>query len=158
MARPSKRALLFFALLLTVATSLAQQQSPDVEKVWSQEKAYWVFVKANNLDAYRNLWNANFLGWPFVSPEPARKSQITDWITEHTSKGETLKSYELQRLNIQQTADIVTTTYRVRALWVDKNGAGSPQTTRIIHTWIKTPEGNWQIISGMSAPTNGEGH
>ncbi len=153
-----KSALLFCLLVVFAVPSLAQTQSADVEKVWSLEETYWKDVKANDLDHYRSLWHANFLGWPFVSPEPRRKSQITSWIIDHTSKGETLKSYELERLVLQQTNDLVTTTYRVRATWIDKSGAGSPQTTRIIHTWIKNGDGQWQIISGMSAPTNSEGH
>jgi ketosteroid isomerase-like protein len=153
-----KFTLLSVLLLLCAMPALTQQQSADGEKVWWLEETYWRDVKANDLDHYRSLWHPNFLGWPSVSPEPLRKAQITKWITDHNSKGESLKSYELERLILQQTNALVTTTYRVRLVWADKNGAGSPQTTRIIHTWVKGSHGQWQIISGMSAPTNADGH
>jgi len=56
------------------------------------------------------------------------------------------------------TDKFATSTYRVRLTWADKNGAGQPSTIRIIHTWLHNAGGTWQIISGMSAPTNAEGH
>ena len=131
--------------------------SADSEEVWSLETAYWEYVKANDLEKYRGLWHENFLGWPSVSPEPLRKDHITDWITFRTSKGETLKSYDLERLTAQVTRDVATVTYRVRYTFADKNGAGQPSQVRIIHTWLRSQEGKWQIISCMSAPTNAEG-
>lgn len=152
------KSILLVLLALISTAAFAQEQSTDVEKVWSLEETYWKDVKANDLDHYRSLWHPNFLGWPFVSPEPRHKANITGWITDHTSKGESLKSYELERLVLQQTKDLVTTTYRVRAIWINKNEAGSQQTARIIHTWIKGSNGQWQIISGMSAPTDADGH
>lgn len=148
--------LVLVAVLLSSA--LFAQRSADEDKVWSQEQAYWKYVQANDLEHYRGLWNADFLGWPSVSPEPLRKAQITDWITAHTSKGETLKSFDLEKLVIQVKDNYATTTYRIHSVWVDKSGAGQPTTTRIIHTWQRQPDGTWQIISGMSAPTNAQGH
>lgn len=146
------------AVVAVVVLLSAACSAQDADKLWSLEQAYWQYVQANDLDAYRSLWHPNFLGWPYVSPEPARKAQITDWMTAHTSKGETFKLNELERLVTQVTGDTATTTYRVRATWVDKNGKGQPVTIRVIHTWLREPGGKWQIISGMSAPTNAEGH
>jgi ketosteroid isomerase-like protein len=93
-----------------------------------------------------------------MNPEPVRKDHITDWITTHTSKGEALKSYDLERLTTQVTDNLATVTYRVRLSWANKNGAGQSSTLRVIHTWLRSAGGTWQIISGMSAPTNAEGH
>jgi hypothetical protein len=56
-------------------------------QVWSLEKAYWEYVKANDLEKYRALWHEDFLGWPLVSPSPIGKEHITDWITVNTSTG-----------------------------------------------------------------------
>jgi hypothetical protein len=53
----------------------------------SLEKAYWEYVKANDLEKYRALWHQDFLGWPLISLAPLRKDHITDWITMNTSKG-----------------------------------------------------------------------
>jgi len=145
-------------LVVLLASALLAQRSSDANEVWSLEQAYWKYVQTNDLDSYRTLWHADFLGWPFSSPEPARKAQITDWISAHTSKGETLKSYELERLTTQVSSGYATTTYRARFLWADKAGTEKPGSIRIIHTWLRNADGKWQIISGMSAPTNAEGH
>ena len=69
------------------------------------EKAYWEYVKANDLQKYRALWHENFVGWPFVSSAPVRKDHITDWITANTSKGITLQSYWIEQLAIQVTGE-----------------------------------------------------
>jgi hypothetical protein len=45
---------------------------------------------------------------------------------------------------------VVVTHYWITDRWVDKNGVGTAQPSRITHTWIRT-SGGWQIISGMSA-------
>ena len=136
----------------------AAQGSADEKAVWSQEDAYWQYVKANDLERYRTLWHADFLGWPLSNPEPVGKEQITEWIAAHTSKGETLKSYELERLKVQVTDKYVTVTYRVRLTWTDKNGTDKPGSLRIIHTWLHDAGAKWQIISGMAAPTDAQGH
>jgi ketosteroid isomerase-like protein len=122
------------------------------------EDSYWRYVQANDLEHYRTLWHSDFLGWPLTSPEPARKAQITDWIVLHTSKGETLKSYVLERLAAQVTGEHATVAYRVRLTWIDKQGDTNPGSLRVIHTWVRNPDHNWQIISGMAAPTNPQGH
>jgi len=145
-------------VVLLASALFAGQRSADEKEVWSLEQAYWRYVQANDLERYRTLWHKDFLGWPLSSPEPARKDQITDWITAHTSKGETLKSYDLEPLAVQVTDNLATTTYRIRLTWLDKTGASRPGSLRIIHTWVRNAGGTWQIISGMSAPTNAEGH
>jgi len=136
----------------------AAQRSADEKEVWSLEDAYWQYVKANDLERYRALLHADFLGWPYSSPEPAGKEQITEWITAHTSKGETLRSYELEYLKAQVTGKYATVTYRVRLTWTDKNRTDKPGSLRIIHTWLHDAGGKWQIISGMGAPTDAKGH
>jgi hypothetical protein len=72
---------------------LSRLRRPALLKVWltmkhkSLEKAYWEYVKANDLEKYRALWHQDFLGWPLISLAPLRKDHITDWITMNTSKG-----------------------------------------------------------------------
>lgn len=144
------------AVLLAPAPS-APTLLNDAEKIWLLEKGYWEYVQTNNVGRYRALWHNEFLGWPRSNPEPVRKDHITDWITAHTGKGETLKSYDLERLATQVTGNLATVTYRVRLTWADKNGTGQPSRSRIIHTWLRDVGGTWHIISGMSAPTDPEG-
>jgi hypothetical protein len=145
---------LFLAL---TATAFGQTSAKDEVKVWQLEKAYWDYVKANDLENYRALWHENFVGWPFVSPAPVRKDHITDWITANTSKGIALQSYAIEQLAIQVTDDIATNYYRIKAMWVNStDGEIKTDRLRITHTWIRT-QGAWQIIGGMSSPVNTNG-
>ena len=144
-------------LLLLAATTFAQNSAKDETQVWRLEKAYWEYVKGNDLEKYRALWNENFLGWPFVSSAPVRKDHITDWITANTSKGIKLQSYSIEQLGIQVTGDVALDYYRINASWANSEGAEiRTDKFRITHTWIWT-RGTWQIIGGMSAPVNNEG-
>lgn len=153
-----KRCLYALTVIVFVSSTVfGRNPSADEEKVWSFEQAYWQFVRQNDLERYRGQWHPQFLGWPYNSPEPMGKDHITDWITAHTSKGESLKSYSLTRLLVQMTENVATTTYRVRMVWVDKTGSEQPTTIRVIHTWLRTGR-TWEIVSGMSAPTNADGH
>jgi ketosteroid isomerase-like protein len=144
-------------LLLIGFAALAQDAAKDETQVWQLEKAYWEYVKANDLAKYRALWHENFLGWPFVSSAPVRKDHITDWITANTSKGIKLHSYSIEQLAVQVTGDVAVDYYRINATWA--NGEGTEirtDTLRITHTWIRT-RGTWQIIGGMSSPVNADG-
>ena len=154
---------IFFLLAITTisfAQDSAHSASPaqTEAQIWSLEKAYWDYVKANDLQKYRALWHPDFVGWPFVSPAPVRKDHITDWITSNTSKGLKLQSYSIEQLAAQMTGDIAINYYRIKANWT-KGETGEVARTdaiRITHTWIKT-NGTWQILGGMSAPVNTDG-
>jgi ketosteroid isomerase-like protein len=145
---------LFLAL---AATAFAQDAPKDEARVWQLEKAYWEYVKANDLEEYRALWHDRFLGWPFVSSAPVRKDHITDWITGNTSKGIKLQSYSIEQLAIEVTGDIAIDYYRIKITWTDGEDVEiRTDTLRIMHTWIRT-HGTWQIIGGMSAPVDANG-
>ena len=138
---------------LCAALPATAQQSANEQAVWKLEADYWKYVKAADLDGYRTLWHKDFVGWPSSSAQPARKDHITDWITASTDKGERLQWYSLEPAASQATENIVVTHYWVTSFWSDKAGKGdAPETTRITHTWIKTPAG-WQIVGGMSCPS-----
>lgn len=148
------------AIVLIAAPLAAQQQqpqSPQEREVWSLEDTYWQSVQANDLERYTKLWSEDFLGWPYSSPEPAGKDEITDWITAHTSKGEVLKSFDIQPVRSHVAGKYATVTYRIHFIWADKTGAETPGIFRVIHTWLREGR-SWQIISGMSAPTDATGH
>jgi len=149
------RTTIFF---LALASSAFGQTSANEEtQIWQLEKAYWEYVKANDLEKYRALWHENFLGWPFVNATPVRKDHITDWITANTSKGISLHSYSIEQLAIQVTGEIATNYYRIDFTWANSAGAEvKTDRLRIMHTWIRT-RGTWQIIGGMSSPVNAAG-
>src|SRR6059036_737073 len=144
-------------VVVLAAAGFAQSAANDEAQIWSLEKAYWEYVKGNNLEKYRVLWDEDFLGWPFVSSAPVRKDHITDWITANTSKGIKLQSYSIEQLAIQVTGDIAINHYRIKANWAMSDKADArTDALRITHTWIHT-RGTWQIIGGMSAPVNEKG-
>ena len=143
-------------LTLTVA-AFAQDSARDEAQVWNLEKAYWEYVKANDLEKYRTLWHESFLGWPYVSSAPTGKDHITDCITAITSKGVKLQSYAIERLALRVTGDIAINHYRIKANWATGETANvRAEALRITHTWIRTHD-TWQILGGMSAPVNAEG-
>lgn len=149
------KAIPFPVALATAA--FAQDSAKEEAQVWNLEKAYWEYVKGNDLEKYRALWHEDFLGWPFVSSAPVRKDHITDWITANTSKGVKLHSYSIEQLAIHVTGDVAIDHYRIKATWANYEGAEvRTDAFRITHTWSRA-NGEWQIIGGMSAPVNSEG-
>ena len=145
---------LFLALSATV---FGHTSAKEEAQVWELEKAYWEYVKANDLEKYRALWHENFVGWPFVSPAPVRKDHITDWITSNTSKGIKLQAYSIEQLAIQLTGAVAMDYYRIKATWADSTGAEvRTDGLRVTHAWTRT-HGAWQIIGGMSSPLNATG-
>lgn len=133
------------------STAFAQQQTATEQAAWKLENAYWEYVKALDLENYKKLWHANFVGWPSSSLKPDRKDHITDWIAAYQAKGLHLESYSLEPAASQATENVVVVHYWPTSRWVDKDGNGEPQTVKVTHTWIKTPTG-LQIITGMAAP------
>jgi ketosteroid isomerase-like protein len=148
----------YIPFLLVLATAgFAQDSAKQEAQVWNLEKAYWEYVKTNDLEKYRALWHEDFLGWPFVSSAPVRKDHITDWITANTSKGVKLQSYSIEQLAIHVTGNVAIDHYRIKAKWANNEETEvRTDAFRITHTWIRT-NGEWQIIGGMSAPVNPEG-
>src|SRR5437762_8295194 len=141
-------------LLMLASTGFGQGPAKDQLQIWNFEKAYWEYVKANDLESYRALWHDDFLGWPFVSSAPLQKDHITDWITANTSKGVKLQSYSIEQLDIQVTGDVAINYYRIKANWATSETAKArTDALRITHTWIRARD-TWQILGGMSAPVN----
>ena len=144
-------------VVVLAAAGFAQSAANDEMQVWNLEKAYWEYVKANDLEKYRTLWHEDFLGWPYVSASPVRKNHITDWITANTSKGVKLESYSIEQLAVQVTGDVAINYYRIKANWATSEGVEvRKDALRITHTWIRN-HGTWQIVGGMSAPVNAKG-
>ena len=148
----------FCLLLLVVATSVfAQDRSKDEQQVWDLEKSYWEYVKANDLEKYRALWDERFIGWPSFSPSPVHKDHITDWITANTSKGISLKSYQIEQLADLISRDVAIVHYRVKTDWAGSEPSDArTESVRITHTWLRGDR-TWQIIGGMSCPVNADG-
>ena len=76
-----------FLIALICASQLIATPASDEAQIWNLEKAYWEYVKVNELEKYRTLRHDYFVGWASVSSEPVRKDHISDWIMNNTSKG-----------------------------------------------------------------------
>lgn len=156
--RLSKSAL-WLAVLLVLASAVFSRSSArasanpstDEQTIWDLEHSYWQYVQANDLNAYRNLWHKDFVGWRFMSDAPVHKDHITDWISSRTGKGESFQLLDFKAADIQRTGDVIVVYYRVTAKWTAKDGKGTPYTTRITDTWLKAGA-SWQILGGMSSP------
>ncbi len=146
------QALALLLFVITIAAIPARAQQTENEKaVWKLENSYWEYVKTLDLVGYKTLWHENFIGWPSMNSEPARKDHITDWIKAETDKGYKMEWFSLKPAASHATENVVVTHYWITSRWVDGSGHGEPSTSRIHHTWIKTATG-WQIIGGMSSP------
>ena len=137
---------------------MAQEDSAsDETQVWNLEKAYWEYLKANDLEKYRALWHEDFVGWPFADSAPVRKDQVTDWMTDNTSKGVTLQSHSIEQMAICVTGNVAITHYRIKMNWANREEPDAvTEALRITHTWLRTGI-TFQIIGGMAAPVNVEG-
>jgi hypothetical protein len=147
-----KVSLLLFLLLLP-QLGLAKDLTPDESAVWQLEETYWQYVKANDLDAYRTLWDERFVGWPSFSERPVGKANITDWIPPLHEDPALRYDYRLQKEAVRAFDDSIAVHYLFWDIWRDaKTGAIAREEGpfRITHTWQRRGEG-WQIITGMSA-------
>ncbi len=151
------RTIAVFLLALTAA-GFGQDSAKDEQNIWNLEKAYWEYVKANDLEKYRALWHDDFVGWPLVNSEPVRKDHITDWMKGNTARGLKLQAYSLDQLALKVTDNTAINHYRIKLNWakIDNGEAVRTDALRITHTWIRTGD-TWTILGGMSAPVNSEG-
>ena len=143
--------------LFLTAVTFGQDMAKDETQVWNLEKAYWEYVKANDVEKYRALWRDDFVAWPPSSSAPVRKDHLTDWLTENISKGIKLQSFSIEQLAIQVVRDTAIVHYRIKMVWAGPGPTESnTEILRATHTWLRT-HGAWQIIGGMAAPVNAEG-
>jgi len=150
------RLLLLSLLLLSLmlpALCLADDLTSDEFAVWQLEETYWKYVKAGDLEAYRTLWDENFVGWPDWAEHPQGKAVIGDWIPPLHADPERLYDYRLQKEAVRAFGDSVATHYLVWDIWRDASTEAILEEEgpfRITHTWQRRGD-SWQIITGMSA-------
>ena len=60
-ALPIKAALILAFVVLCTAIPSVAQQSENEKAVWKLESSYWEYVKAVDLDHYRDLWHPSFV-------------------------------------------------------------------------------------------------
>jgi ketosteroid isomerase-like protein len=149
--------LFLIACALAIVIPVSAQQtstsktSESEKTLWELERSYWHYVETNDLPAYLNLWNQDFVGWPSVSDVPVRKKNITEWITSQTGKGLVFHPVRFEPAAIQVSGDVAVTYYWETFKWVSKDGRGSERTLRVTHTWRHDGK-RWEIIAGMSMP------
>lgn len=142
-------------LLLLPALGAAREMNAEESEaaVWQLEEAYWRYVKANDLEGYRTLWDERFVGWPGFAEHPVGKANITDWIPPLHTDPDRLYDYRVQKEAVRAFGDSVVVHYFYWESWRDaKTGAVVQENDprRITHTWQRRGD-SWQIITGMSA-------
>ncbi len=119
-------------------------------EIWQMEENYWKYVKEKNLEAYRSLWDENFIGYP-SNNIIGNKEHITDWLMELYKDKSGVYNYQLTRKVENVFDDIVIALYDVTQTWTnEKNDVVKTSNIKITHTWKKTGKG-WLIIGGMGA-------
>lgn len=124
--------------VLALSSICVGQQTANEKAVWHQEEIYWKTLAQGDKATYMSLWNARFTGWPRFEDHPIDKDGIARSFMP-------VGQYTLTPLSVREYSHIVVTFYRAT---LTRNGA--TRTSRLSHTWMKTPSG-WQIIGGMSA-------
>jgi len=140
-------------LLLLPLFAAADEPTADEAAVWQLEEAYWEYVKAADLEAYRTLWDDRFLGWPSFSPQPLGPGNIADWIPPLHADPATRYDYRLQKTALRAFGDTVIAHYLVWDVWRNAETGDVVRESapdRITHTWQRRGD-TWQIITGMSA-------
>ena len=133
-------------------------EAADEEAVWALEEAYWVYVKNNDIDGYRTLWDEDFVGWPGFSATPLEKNNIADWIPPLHENPSRKFNYELTREAVRSFGDSVVAHYLVRGFYRSAETGEELENrriSRITHTWQRRGD-TWQIITGMSGTWIGE--
>lgn len=125
----------------------------DETAVWQLEENYWKYVKEQDLDACRALWDERFVGWPSFSLRPMGKKSISDWIPPLHQDAARVFDFELQREAVRSFGDIVVAHYLYKRIHRNaETGEVLEESSwsRITHTWQRRGD-TWQIVTGMSA-------
>ena len=152
------RIIIAIILLSSLPVPLAwSDEAADEEAVWALEESYWVFVKNNDIDGYRTLWDEAFVGWPGFSKRPLGKEKIADWIPPLHDNPSEIYGYELTREAVRSFGDVVIAHYLVREYFrsAETGEMLKISDARITHTWQRRGD-TWQIITGMSGTWVGE--
>lgn len=124
-------------------------ESRSVTEVWAREDAYWRYVKAGEVEAYRTLWHERFTGWPCVTAHPQTKAAIGDWVRDIRDQKISLE-YSLTREAAKDFGNVVIVYYRTPIVRKLANGTveNAGREFKFTHTWMKVGSA-WQIIGGM---------
>ena len=148
---------LLIVSLVFISAPIFADGAADEDAVWKLEEAYWEYVKNNDMDGYRSLWDENFIGWPGFSKSPLGKENIADWIGPLHADASLAYHYELTKGAVRSFGDIVVVHYLVRdSLHSSETGEETNVALdRITHTWQRRGD-SWQIVTGMSASWIGQ--
>jgi ketosteroid isomerase-like protein len=123
------------------------------DEVWSQEVAYWDYLKAGDLDSFRSLWHEDVIAWPNNQSSPMNKDGIYQLVVGILAaiQKETA-TIEIKPISVLvYNNEVGITYYEVHTRAMTTADAEIDTQERFTHTWLKTEDG-WKIIGGMSAP------
>jgi ketosteroid isomerase-like protein len=138
-------------ILLSFAIPALGQQalSGPEQEVWAMEEAYWERVASGDVEAYLDLWDEAFVGWPCTSDAPATKESIGSWVAG-VRDGTYEISYELERHAVRAFGDIAVAYYATPIVYRFADGGvdGEHERWKFIHTWQRQGD-TWRILGGM---------
>jgi len=142
-------------LSMLVANALAQEASwsPIQKEVWDREETYWRVIVARDVQAYLDLWDESFVGWPYYKTAPVGKDAMREHPFGITDR--IVSSYQFQQKSVQLHGETVITFLQIR-LTQTVNGQRSEPVIRLTHTWQRR-NGIWRIVGGMSCTVQSDG-
>ncbi len=142
-----------FFLTFCFSVFVLSDERADEQAVWSLEEAYWTYVKRDDTNAYLELWDERFIGWPSFGRTPLGKDSIGTWISPLHEDPSEIFDYTLILEAVRSFGDVVITQYLVRSFYSSADTGEILRergVSRITHTWRRSGN-SWQIITGMSA-------
>ena len=139
--RPFRTITVLLVILGLLGGVLAAVASPQVvqrsslDQVWQREDDYWRYVQAGDVQNYLALWNAQFVGWPCYSVQPATKATIGEWVQTIHDQEVRLSSH-VTREGAADHGDVIVVYYHTPMLreYPDGRKTGADSLWRITHT------------------------
>ena len=136
----------------------SDELSADEQAVWDLEIARSEYVKSNDRESYRALYDDRFTGWPHRADRALDRLTMNEenfgaWIPRLHENPAEIYDYELDMHSVRSFGDMVVAIYAVRAFFRSAETGEiirEERNDRIIHSWYRRGD-SWQIVTGMSA-------
>ncbi len=147
-----------FALLLAACASSdigrdrpATPRSDPTAEILELEKLYWEIMKTEDREAYAELIDDGFLGWPDGNPAPIKKPKMVQGAYSYFDEYEMVElDYGPVAVSMLGSADYANTYCQFRFLSSSQSGGESLVLSGYLtRTWIKRG-GTWTLIGYFS--------
>ena len=140
-------ALILLAFCCLYSLAVEPNQTAE-EEIWKLEETYQSNHKNANHSGILFIYHKDFIGWPGTKSQPARKSEMPDYLDQNFPKPRN-DEVEIERKGIQVISNVAINHYLLHVSSVNEDGEQIKQSFRMTHTWLKE-DGQWKILGGMS--------